>query len=70
MASTHRDRGLMVQSPSSVGANHDLQKSIMSGGLIKAKASVSHTKSFSLKSVSLLFYVYGTHITTAIPKQD
>lgn len=39
-------QGLMVQTPSSVGANHDLQKSIMSGGLVKAKASVSHTKKF------------------------
>lgn len=51
MASTHRDRGLMVQTPSSVGANHDLQKSIMSGGLVKAKASVSHTKKVFLSSL-------------------
>lgn len=67
MASTHSDEGLKVQTSSNVGANHD---HIMSGGLTKAIASVTHTKGFSLNSVSLLFYIYGKRINMAIPKQD
>lgn len=69
MASTRSDEGLKVQTSSNVGANHDLQ-SIMSGGLTQAIASVTHTKGFSLNSVSLLFYIYGKRINMAIPKQD
>jgi len=72
VASTHHDGGgeWSRHLPALMQIKRDLQKSVTSGGLTQAMASVTPTTGSALKSASVLLYIYGKHITTPILKQD